>query len=122
MFKEMGVPNIFTLEASFCGADRGKFKGQHFTTDYLMLAGRRLLETLIVFYKIEVFQNIKNIKQGEEDEDDSILFDKLNAGDFEKELTQNKELIRMTMGREDGASSGSDSEPSVDNLDEDEIA
>jgi hypothetical protein len=87
-----------------------------------MLAGRRLLETLIVFYKIEVFQNIKNIKQGEEDEDDSILFDKLNAGDFEKELTQNKELIRMTMGREDGASSGSDSEPSVDNLDEEEIA
>jgi hypothetical protein len=28
----------------------------------------------------------------------------------------------MTMGREDGASSGSDSEPSVDNLDEEEIA
>jgi hypothetical protein len=87
-----------------------------------MLAGRRLLETLIVYYKIEVFQNIKNIKQGEDEEDDSILFDKLNAGDFEKELTLNKELIRMTMGREDGASSGSDSEPSVDNLDEEEIA
>ena len=87
-----------------------------------MLAGRRLLETLIVYYKIEVFQNIKNIKQGEDDEDDSILFDKLNAGDLEKELTQNKELIKMTNGREDGASSGSDSEPSVDNLDEEEIA
>jgi len=28
----------------------------------------------------------------------------------------------MTNGREDGASSGSDSEPSVDNLDEEEIA
>jgi len=27
MFKEIGVPNIFTMEASFCGADRGKFKG-----------------------------------------------------------------------------------------------
>ena len=50
------------------------------------------------------------------------MFDKLNAGDIEKELTQNKELIKMTMGREDGASSGSDSEPSVDNLDEEEIA
>lgn len=55
MFKEMGVPNIFTMEASFCGADRGKYKGQHFSTDCLMLAGRRLLETLIVYHKIEVF-------------------------------------------------------------------
>ena len=50
------------------------------------------------------------------------MFDKLNAGDLEKELTQNKELIKMTNGREDGASSGSDSEPSVDNLDDEEIA
>lgn len=62
MFKEMGIPNIFTMEASFCGADKGKYKGQHFSTEYLMLAGRRLLETLIVYYKIEVHQNIKQIK------------------------------------------------------------
>jgi cytosolic carboxypeptidase protein 2/3 len=26
MFKELGIPNIFTMEASFCGADRGKYK------------------------------------------------------------------------------------------------
>jgi len=38
-----------------------------------------------------------------------------------KELTQNKQLIKMTMGGE-GNSSGSDSEPSADNLDEDELA
>jgi len=23
MFKELNIPNIFTMEASFCGADRG---------------------------------------------------------------------------------------------------
>ena len=26
MFNEIGIPNIFTMEASFCGADRGKYK------------------------------------------------------------------------------------------------
>jgi len=54
MFKELNIANIFTMEASFCGADKGKFADQHFTTENLMLAGRRLLETLIVFCKIDV--------------------------------------------------------------------
>jgi len=26
MFNELGIPNIFTMEASFCGADKGKYK------------------------------------------------------------------------------------------------
>lgn len=41
-----------------------------------------------------------------------------------KELTDNKQLIKMTEGKEegDGASSGSESDPSEDNLEEDEIA
>jgi len=54
MFKELGIPNIFTMEASFCGADKGKYKNLHFTTEYLMLAGQRLLESLIVYCKIEI--------------------------------------------------------------------
>lgn len=54
MFKELNIPNIFTMEASFCGADKGEFKDQHFTTDMFMTAGRRLLETLLVYCKIEV--------------------------------------------------------------------
>ncbi len=62
-----------------------------------------LLKILIAFYKIEVFQNIKNIKKGEEEKDDSILFYKFNANEFEKKLFQNKELLRMTIGKEDGA-------------------
>ena len=40
---------------------------------------------------------------------------------LEKELTENKKLINMTTG-EEGNSSGSDSEPSADNLEEDEMA
>jgi hypothetical protein len=40
---------------------------------------------------------------------------------LEKELSENKKLISMTTG-EEGNSSGSDSEPSADNLEEDEMA
>jgi len=35
MYKEIGIPNIFTMEASFCGADRGELKDVHFTTENL---------------------------------------------------------------------------------------
>jgi hypothetical protein len=54
MFKELNIPNIFTMEASFCGADKGEFKDQHFSTEQFMTAGRRLLESLLVYCKIEV--------------------------------------------------------------------
>jgi hypothetical protein len=40
---------------------------------------------------------------------------------LEKELTQNKNLIKITMGDE-GRSSGSDSEPSADNMEDEEMA
>jgi hypothetical protein len=50
------------MEASFCGADKGDLSGKHFTTDAFMGAGRKLLEALIVYYKIDVFQSIKEIR------------------------------------------------------------
>lgn len=39
MYRELNIPNIFTLEASFCGADRGELQDTHFTTDSYMYAG-----------------------------------------------------------------------------------
>jgi len=62
MFKELNIANIFTMEASFCGADRGEYKDRHFSTDYLMEAGSKLMESLIVYCKIEVNHNIKELK------------------------------------------------------------
>jgi len=48
----------------------------------------------------------------------------LNTDAILKELTDNKHLIKMTEGKEDGdgGSSGSESDPSEDNLEEEEIA
>lgn len=72
MFKELNIPNIFTMEASFCGTDKGKIENQHFQTEHLMLAGRRLLEALIVYYKIEVHSTIQELKIKQDDKDDNF--------------------------------------------------
>lgn len=91
-----------------------------------MQAGQRLLEALIVYSKINVKTNIKELqpKDREATEEEAVVvpsYTDISALELEKELTQNKKLINMTMG-EEGNSSGSDSEPSADNLEEDEMA
>ena len=162
MYRELKIPAIFTLEASFSGADMGQFKDRHFTTEHLMLMGRKVLEAIIVYQKIDVPQVLleaqqRNFKKAaerlkalptsasakEEEKkqeidlggNDDLLQDfcdiqldqtylQLNTDAILKELTENKQLIKMTEGKEDGdgGSSGSESDPSEDNLEEDEIA
>jgi hypothetical protein len=43
MWRELQIPNVFTMESSFCGADKGELKGQHFQVDHLMQTGLKLL-------------------------------------------------------------------------------
>ena len=54
MYRELNIPNIFTMEASFCGADQGVYKDSHFTTEAYMLAGQKLLEALLVAHNIQI--------------------------------------------------------------------
>ncbi len=49
MWKEMGITNTFTLEASFCGADQGKFADYHFNVDMLVEVGHRFCDTILDF-------------------------------------------------------------------------
>lgn len=97
------------MEASFCGADKGSFKDAHFTTEAFMMAGQKLLEAVLVNWNVP----LKDGSKPKEHKD-------LNQKALERELTANRKLISMTMGQE-GNSSGSDSEPSADNLDEEEL-
>jgi len=48
-WKEMGITNTYTLEASFCGADYGKYAAFHFNTDLLQEVGYKFCETIIDF-------------------------------------------------------------------------
>ncbi|CAD7956013.1 unnamed protein product [Amoebophrya sp. A25] len=47
VYKEFGIANSFTLEASFCGANIGKLKNAHFNTKHLEDIGRDLCVTLL---------------------------------------------------------------------------
>lgn len=54
IWKELKIPAIYTMEASFCGADKGELKDKHFTTENLMMSGRKVLEALLIYCKIDV--------------------------------------------------------------------
>ena len=49
MWKEMGITNTFTLEASFCGPDQGKYADYHFNIDLLEEAGHKFCDTILDF-------------------------------------------------------------------------
>jgi len=49
MWKEMGITNTFTLEASFCGPDQGKYADYHFNIDILEEVGHKFCETIMDF-------------------------------------------------------------------------
>ena len=49
MWKELGITNTFTCEASFCGADQGKFADYHFNQDLLQEMGHRICDTILDF-------------------------------------------------------------------------
>lgn len=34
MWRELGIPNVFTMEASFCGADIGELADYHFQMEH----------------------------------------------------------------------------------------
>jgi hypothetical protein len=53
VWKEMGIQNSFTLEASFCGADFGRYADLHFNTDMLQEIGHRFCETILQYCQLD---------------------------------------------------------------------
>ena len=70
---------------------------------------------------------MKSKKKFEECKEDEQQFEsevaKFSLDNLMKELSSNKELIKLTGGKEegDGDTSGSDSDPSGDNLEEEDL-
>jgi len=46
-WKELNITNSFTLEASFCGCDKGRYADLHFNTQMLQEMGHRFCEAII---------------------------------------------------------------------------
>ena len=129
------VPNIYTMESSFAGLDMGKAAGMHLTTEMLETLGHDCCRSLLIYcnifippelHEIPFFQNMlqqqkkaekeekqKGNKKFKEDEKPVTNFKDMILG----ELNNNKELLKQ-----DGDStSGSDSAPSEDNMQAEEL-
>jgi hypothetical protein len=46
MFHQLKIPFVFTLEASFAGANRGKLVGQHFSIGDLENIGKSVVKAI----------------------------------------------------------------------------
>ncbi len=62
MWRELKIPAVYTMEASFCGPMIGKTAGMHFTTEHLIGIGRALCLSLIIYCDIDVPKSIKEMK------------------------------------------------------------
>lgn len=113
MFKETKVPNVFTLEASFCGPNFGPYAGSHHTAKQLQEMGKQLCLALAIYSDISVLDP-QPCPDGE-----YANIGGLKKSDLLNELKNNKELLEDNAENE---SSGSDSDPSEDNLEPDEFA
>lgn len=62
LYKDLKTcPNIFTMESTFSGMDRGPFKGRHITTDELESLGRDLCRTLLIYGDIFVHPDLTEL-------------------------------------------------------------
>lgn len=52
-WKELGISNSFTLEASFCGSDFGKYADLHFNTMLLQEIGHHFCEAIIEYMQAD---------------------------------------------------------------------
>lgn len=125
LFKELKIPNVFTLEASFCGASFGKYKNFHYTGGILADMGRDLCKALLVLSQnSKLARNPltkkpalpKNAKKPEIDP--KVVNNIHDLESILKELLSKKENL---LSNEENSSSGSESEPSEDNLDLDTL-
>lgn len=92
-----------------------------------MKVGQSVLMALLIYCKIDVDKKIEEFKSkpGEPEtvKSEDLPRSTFKLADVEKELKENKKLIEMTAGDEEGdGDAGSDSEPSEDNMDEIELA
>ena len=63
MFHHLRIPFVFTLEASFCGANRGQLAGKHFSLGNLVEVGKAVLRALWAYKKTLLTKSSNAIKE-----------------------------------------------------------
>ena len=133
LFKELKTcPNIFTMESSFAGCDMGKAAGKHLSTDMLETLGHDVCRSILIYCnmfcppelrELPFFKNMfakkksaAPIDSGKKTFTEDKNADFKNA--FLEELNNNKKYIEQGDG---DSTSGSDSQPSEDNMQAEEL-
>ena len=63
MFHQLRIPFVFTLEASFAGANKGQFAGKHFSLGNLLDVGKAVLRGIWAYKKTMMTKNVSVIKE-----------------------------------------------------------
>ena len=136
LYKELNVENVVTLETSYFGCNSGGYENNYFTSDTLQEIGRDICYGILLFhYHSNMILGIDNnfvdypqLKEKVENDEKIInnqfleYINKVNSKD-EPVLIENKEEEKDKNNEAEGLENESDSEsePSRDNLDENEI-
>jgi cytosolic carboxypeptidase protein 2/3 len=125
LFKELKIPNVFTMESSFAGMDVGKYAGMHFTVDMLATLGKDLCRTILAYQNIYIPEELRNLPmfrrmiEAKEKPGSNKKFSEDTKPNFNIQDLINEEFANddSLLNQGDGASSsGSDDAPSDDNL------
>ena len=85
-----------------------------------MEVGRKLCEGILIYCDIEIPRQVSNLSLDDFDKEISEESKSVDRKKLVAELLQDKALLNM--GSKDDSEGGSDSEPSEDNMDQDEIS
>jgi hypothetical protein len=112
LFNELGgIPNIFTMEASFAG---GNLKGEkvYYNTQHLKSMGRDLCRSIITYYS--TYHNLQL--------NETLLSCKMNKDFLNSQINElEAKQVEAVSNNEEDDSGGSDSEPSMDNMTQEEL-
>ena len=61
MWRELKIPAVYTMEASFCGSDIGASAGLHYTAEHLMDIGKKLCISLLIYCDVDVPKSLKEL-------------------------------------------------------------
>ena len=124
LFHELGIENIFTLETSYFGCNQGKYCNQYFNSEILKEIGRDICKGILLCHynsniklSIELKKDILEINKEFEDYLSNF------KGKKEEKENNDVEIDKEQEEKEEdkGDISDSESEPSRDNLEEEEI-
>lgn len=115
MFKKLKIPNVFALEASFCGGNFGKYEGVQYSTDVLFEFGKELCKSFMVLDEIMIVpRRAKDFHYGDKGNGKRPKLEISEFAEIFEELVGNDEVLHT--GEVECDSDESDSDSSEDDL------